>query len=186
MQDLRAFLALAEERGHLLRIPRPVDADTEAGALIVELERRGKVGLFECITGREGRLAANLLGRRDLLAAALGVVVDDVVPTYQERLGCRVPVALFEGKPPVQEVVLSGADADLGQLPVIVHASKDAGAYITAGIVLARDPATGRRNVSINRMQVKDAHTAGIRMMPPQQLGVLQARAEETGAGLPI
>ena len=73
MHDLRAFLALAEDRGHLLRITRPVDADTEAGALIVELERRGKVGLFEHITGREGRLAANLLGRRDLLGAALGV-----------------------------------------------------------------------------------------------------------------
>jgi 2,5-furandicarboxylate decarboxylase 1 len=186
MQDLRAFLALAEERGHLLRIPRAVDADTQAGALIVELERRGKVGLFEHITGRQGRLAANLLGRRDLLAAALGVAVDEVVSTYQQRLGCRVPVAMFDGKPPVQEVVLTGADVDVRQLPVIVHASKDAGAYITAGIVLARDPDTGRRNVSINRMQVKDAHTAGIRMMPPQQLGVLQARAEASGAALPI
>jgi UbiD family decarboxylase len=35
-------------------------------------------------------------------------------------------------------------------------------------------------------MQVKDAHKAGIRMMPPQQLGVLQARAEASGAALPI
>jgi 2,5-furandicarboxylate decarboxylase 1 len=186
MQDLRAFLALAKERGHLLHIPRPVDADTEVAALIVELERRGKVGLFEHITGRQGRLAANLLGRRDLLAAALGVCLDDVVPTYQQRLSCRVPVAMFDGTPPVHEVVLTGADADLRQMPVIVHASKDAGAYITAGIVLARDPATGRRNVSINRMQVKDAHTAGIRMMPPQQLGLLQAHAEASGAALPI
>lgn len=186
MQDLRAFLALAEARGHLLRVTRPVNADTEAGALIVELERRGKVGLFEHITGREGRLTANLLGRRDLLAAALGVGVDEVVPTYQERLRCRLPVAAFDGPPPAQAVVRTGTDADLRQLPVIVHASKDAGAYITAGIVLARDPTTGRRNVSINRMQVKDAHTAGIRMMPPQQLGVLHARAEASGAALPI
>src|SRR5258708_36647594 len=126
MQDLRTFLALAEERGHLLRIPRAVDADTEAGALIVELERRGKVGLFECITGREGRLAANLLGRRDLLAAALGVAVDDVVPTYQARLGCRVPVAPFEGPPPLQEIGLTGPDVDLRQMPGNVHATHNA------------------------------------------------------------
>jgi len=186
MQDLRAFLALAEDRDHLVRINRPVDPDTEAGALIVELGRRGKVGLFEHVTGREGRLAANLLGRRDLLAAALDVPVDEVVPTYQKRLGCRVPVAAFDGKPPVQEVVRTGFDTDLRRLPVIVHADKVVGAYITAGIVLARDPDTGLRNVSMNRMQVKDAHKAGIRMMPPQQLGVLQARAEASGAALPI
>src|SRR5258708_1192386 len=128
MHDLRAFLELAEDRGHLLRIARPVNPDTEAGALIVELERRGKVGLFEHVTGREGRLAANLLGRRDLLAEVLGVAVDDVVPTYLERLNCRVPVASFDGKPPVQEVVCTGSDADLRRLPIIVHATKDAGA----------------------------------------------------------
>ena len=86
MNDLRAFLALAESRGHLLRLSRPVDAETEAGALLIELERQGKVGLFEHLSGRDGRLAGNLLGRRDLLAAVLGVAIDDVVPTYQERL----------------------------------------------------------------------------------------------------
>ncbi len=188
MQDLRAFLELAERRGDLLRLTQPVDPETEAGALLIELERRGKVGLFEHITGREGRLTGNLLGRRDLLAAALGVDLDAVVPTYQARLACRIPVERYMGAPPVQEVVLSGDDADLSlsKLPIIVHATRDAGAYITAGIVLARDPATGRRNVSINRMQLKEARKAVIRMMPPQQLGVLQASAEASGARLPI
>jgi 2,5-furandicarboxylate decarboxylase 1 len=184
--DLRAFLALAEQRGDLLRLTQPVDPETEAAALLIELERRGKVGLFEHILGREGRLTGNLLGRRELLAAALGVDLDDVVPTYQARLACRVPVQRFAGPPPVQQVVLSGNDADLRKLAIIVHATRDAGAYITAGIVLARDPATGRRNVSINRMQLKDARRAGIRMMPPQQLGTLQANAEASGARLPI
>ncbi len=185
-EPLRAFLALAEQRGDLLRLSQPVDPETEAGALLVELERRGKVGLFERVSGRAGRLVGNLLGRRDLLAAALGVDVDDVVSTYQARLGCRLPVQRFDGKPPVQEVVLTGDEADLRKLPIVVHATRDAGAYITAGIVVARDPATGRRNVSINRLQVKESHKAGIRMMPPQQLGVLQANAEAAGARLPI
>jgi UbiD family decarboxylase len=186
MLDLRAFLELAERRGDLLRLSQPVDPETEAGALLIELERRGKVGLFEHVTGREGRLVGNLLGRRDLLAAALGVHIDDVVSTFQARLACRIPVQRFVGAPPVQEVVLTGEDADLRKLPIIVHAARDAGAYITAGIVIARDPATDRRNVSINRMQLKEGRKAGIRMMPPQQLGVLQANAEAAGARLPI
>ncbi|HEY3061244.1 MAG TPA: UbiD family decarboxylase [Chloroflexota bacterium] len=186
MLDLRAFLALAEERGHLLRLERPVDPDTQAGALLVELERHGKVGLFEHISGRDGRLAGNLFGRRDLLAACLGVPVDELVPTFLNLLEQRVPPQRLSGPVPAQAVVRTGAEADLRQLPMIVHASKDAGAYITAGIVLARDPQTGRRNVSVNRMQLKGGDKMGIRMMPPQQLGLIQARAETRGERLPI
>jgi 2,5-furandicarboxylate decarboxylase 1 len=184
--DLREFLAVAEERGVLVRLTRPVDAETQAAALMLELERAGKVGLFETIVGREGRLTANLLGRRDVVAAALGVAVDDVVPHFQSRLGQRVPTRAFDGLAPVHEVVKTGSDADLRRLPLIVHATKDAGAYITAGIVVARDPDTGRRNVSINRMQIKAADKAGIRMMPPQHLGVIQGRAEARGDPLAI
>jgi 2,5-furandicarboxylate decarboxylase 1 len=183
--DLRAFLALAEERGHLVRLQKTVDPESQAGALIVELERRGKVGLFERLGDRDGQLAANLFGRRDLLAACLNTSVDDIVPTFLALLDRRVATTMTRSAP-VQEVVKLGADADLRRLPLIVHASKDAGAYITAGLVLARDPETGRRNVSVNRMQLKGPDKTGIRMMPPQQLGVIQGRAEERGERLPI
>jgi UbiD family decarboxylase len=87
---------------------------------------------------------------------------------------------------PVQEVVVDAAEADLTRLPLIVHADQDAGAYVTAGIVLAHDPQTGRRNVSINRLQLKGPGHMGIRMMPPQQLGLIQARAEAAGQRLPL
>jgi UbiD family decarboxylase len=184
-QDLRSFLDLADRAGHLVRLSRAVDPERQAGALLKDLERRASVGLFEHIAGREGRLAGNLLGRRDLLAAAMGVPEDEMVAAFQARLNqpippCHVPHA------PVQEVVREGAQADLARLPLIVHAERDAGAYVTAGIVLARDPETGRRNVSINRMQLKGSQHMGIRMMPPQQLGVLQGRAEAAGQRLPI
>jgi UbiD family decarboxylase len=69
---------------------------------------------------------------------------------------------------------------------MIVHAEKDAGEYVSAGMVLARDPQTGLRNVSVNRMQIKAADKTFIRMMPPQQLGLIQAKAEERGERLPI
>ncbi|HYY89410.1 MAG TPA: UbiD family decarboxylase [Chloroflexota bacterium] len=184
--DLRSFLELAEQRGHLLRLTRPVDPRHQAGALLRQLERAAKVGLFECIAGREGRLVGNLLGRRDLLADAMGVDEAQLVPAFQARLAQAMPPKRLEGPAPVQEVVLEGSAADLNRLPLIVHASKDAGAYVTAGIVLAHDPTTGQRNVSINRMQLKGPRRMGIRMMPPQQLGLLQARAEAAGQPLPI
>jgi 2,5-furandicarboxylate decarboxylase 1 len=183
--DLRSFLDLADRHGHLLRLTRPVDPEHEAGALLLDLEARGKVGLFEKVAGRDGRLVGNLLGRRDLLAMAMGVPEADLVAAFQARLGQPIPPCRVEHAP-VQEVVLEADQADLTRLPLIVHAEHDAGAYVTAGIVLARDPETGQRNVSINRMQLKGPRHTGIRMMPPQQLGILQARAEAGGQPLPI
>ncbi len=41
-------------------------------------------------------------------------------------------------------------------LPIPVHHEKDSGQYITAGVVVAKDPVTGQRNVSIHRLQVTD------------------------------
>ncbi|MBV9324311.1 MAG: UbiD family decarboxylase [Chloroflexi bacterium] len=185
-QDLRSFLDLAAAQGHLVRLSRPVDPDTQAAALLYELERHDKVGLFEHIAGKSGRLVGNLVGRRDLLALAMGVHPAEFAATFADRLQRRIPPRPIQGPAPVQEVVLQGDTADLTRLPLIVHATRDAAAYITAGIVIAHDPRTGRRNVSINRMQLKGPRKMGIRMMPPQQLGVIQSHAEADSRPLPI
>src|SRR5689334_13505674 len=126
--DLRAFLELAETRGALVRIPRAVDAASQAGALLRELERRNAVGLFEHIPDRDGRLVGNVLGRRDLLAAAMGISQTDLVTVFGERIHQRVVTQSVMGPAPVQEVVLTEDDADLTRLPLVVHATRDAGA----------------------------------------------------------
>lgn len=185
MKDLRSFLDLAAACGHLVRLTRPIDPESQAGALLRELERREQVGLFERLMGKTGRLAGNLLGRRDLLARAMGVELDEIVPAFLGCLSRPIPPQRV-AHAPVQEVVLTGNACDLRRLPLITHSEKDAGPYITAGMVLSRDPTTGLRNVSINRMQLRGPRKAGIRMMPPQQLGVLQARAEAAGQRLPV
>lgn len=183
--DLRGFLDQVEGAGHLVRLTRPVDPVAEAGALLYELGVRGKVGLFESIVGSEGRLVGNLVGRRDLLALALGTQPERLVETFRERMRSPIPPVRVE-QAPVQEVVLTGDAADATRLPLILHSSRDAGQYVTAGLVITRDPHTGRRNVSINRMHRRGAREFAIRMMPPQQLGLIQQRAEERGEPLPL
>src|SRR5439155_927750 len=64
---------------------------------------------------------------------------------------------------PVQEVVHEGDAVDLRALPLVVHSEKDAGPYVTAGMVIAHDPESGARNVSFNRMMLAGAAETGIR-----------------------
>jgi 2,5-furandicarboxylate decarboxylase 1 len=182
--DLRSFLGLLDERGLLERIERRVDPATEAARLMRELELRGRAGLFTNVSGSIGSLVYNLVGTRELLGLALGCEPRRLRDSFRNALDHRLePVRVDEA--PVQEIVERADSADLRRLPLVTHSEKDAAPYVTAGMVLAEDPETGLRNVSVNRMMLVDALETGIRMMPPQQLGVIQAKSEAAGRDLP-
>ncbi len=149
-----------------------------------ELELRGLAGQFTNVRGATGSLVYNLLGTREAVALALGCEPLQIRRRFAEALEQRItPIRVEEA--PVQEIVERGDAADLRRLPLVTHSGKDAGPYVTAGMVIVEAPESGRRNVSVNRMMLVGAREAGIRMMPPQQLGVIQAKAEAAGGDLP-
>lgn len=181
--DLRTFLRQLAENGKLLRLSQPVHPHTELAELIFEAEKRGQAVLFETVVGSPMPCVANVVGDRAMLALGLGVQPGEVLPHFQRRYTARIAPMLVDTGP-VQEVVMTGAEVDLRTLPLVVHSEKDAGAYITAGLVTARDPRTRRRNLSFNRMMLRAADEVGIRMMPPQHLGQFYDQA--TAAGKPL
>src|SRR3989442_716929 len=164
------------------RVASPVAISPGA---IPEAERRGRAILFESVAGSTMPVVANVVGGRRLLALGLGVPPRAHVPTFLERSRERVP-PVVAGDAPVHEVVRTGADVDLRRLPLVVHSEKDAGPYVTAGLAVAKDPETGIRNVSFNRMMLRGPDEVGIRMMPPQHLGQLYEKAGASGRSLPV
>src|SRR4051794_17873518 len=151
--DLRSFLGLLDDRGLLLRVEREVDPATEAARLMREVELRDRAVLFSSVRGSALSLAYNLVGTREALALALGVEPSQVRQRFRRALEQRIEPVVVEDAP-VHEVVAEGGDAGLSRLPLVTHSAEDAGPYVTAGAVIARDPETGRRNVSINRMML--------------------------------
>jgi 4-hydroxy-3-polyprenylbenzoate decarboxylase len=63
---------------------------------------------------------------------------------------------------PVQEVVLTGDEIDLGALPIQTCWPRDAAPFITLPAVITADPRTGGRNVGMYRMQVLDRNTTAM------------------------
>ena len=183
--DLRSHLALLERHGKLLRVPRSVDPGTELAALIIAAEQQRRAVLFESIRGSVMPCVANVVGDRAMVGLGLGVPPETAVAAFLERSRRRVPPVVVQNAP-AQEVVHTGGTVDLRRLPLIVHADKDAAPYFTAGLVIARDPETGHRNVSYNRMMLRGPGEVGIRMMPPQHLGQIYDRAAARGQNLPV
>ena len=76
-------------------------------------------------------------------------------------------------------------DADLSKIPILTHYKRDGGAYITAGVVFARDPESGIQNASIHRMMLVDNNTLVIRIVPRNLYTYFQ-NAQKKGEDLKI
>jgi 2,5-furandicarboxylate decarboxylase 1 len=76
--------------------------------------------------------------------------------------------------------VLAGAEASADALPIGVHSPDDAGRYITCGVLLVRDPASGAMNGGIYRTMVKDGRALIVNVAPQHDLSVIlnAARAD--------
>ena len=92
------------------------------------------------------------------------------------------PVKVASGR--VQEVVT--LDAPLAALPVPRFFERESRPYITAGVILARDPSTGRGNASFARFAILDGRTAMVGIAPNHHLALFSRRAAEAGRTLEI
>jgi 3-polyprenyl-4-hydroxybenzoate decarboxylase len=85
---------------------------------------------------------------------------------------------------PVQEIV--HREVDLGkQLPLPTHNEHDNGAYITAGLCIARNPVTGVQNVSLHRLQLSGSNRLGALLLP-RHTHMFYEMAERNGQPLDV
>lgn len=184
-QTLRDFLAQVENAGLMMRISESVPV-TSIPHHMREAERAGRTLIVERPEGFENRLLYNVLASQDHLAMAYDCAREQVVRRFIQGMENPVPSVLVDAPAPVQERVLRGDEADVTRLPLIVHSKKDAGRYISAGMVVVKDPETGIRNVSFNRMQLKGPRRLGLRMMPTQHLGQIYQKYENAGRPMEV
>jgi 4-hydroxy-3-polyprenylbenzoate decarboxylase len=181
-QSIRPFLAALEEDDALLRIPKEVDLAFELSAFLSAADA-GPALLFEKVKGSGLRVAGNLLNGRARIAAALGITPADIVPRIHEAIRSPVkPVQVANGR--VQDVVVT--DNPLSALPVPRFFEREARHYITAGVILARDPHTGKGNASFARFAIHDGKTAMVGIAPNHHLALFSRRAAEAGKALQI
>ena len=95
-------------------------------------------------------------------------------------------VELSRDRAPVQEVVLTGADADVTKLPVHVQHGLDGGPYISAAMDFSRDDATGLTNVGLRRLMLHGRHKTGIDLVAVSDLRTIYRAALERGERVPL
>jgi 2,5-furandicarboxylate decarboxylase 1 len=183
-QSLRGFIAALEKSGDLHRVERPVDPRFELGA-VLSLRERGPALLFEQVAGCTMPVIGNVLTSRTRFAEALGVEPHALDALLLKTLAHPIPPVMVDTAP-VQEVV-HRKDIDIGALiPVPTWFEHERGPYITAGVIVAKDPETGRRNVSIARLRLEGGARLMAGIAKNHHLYILAEKAKALGRKLEI
>jgi 2,5-furandicarboxylate decarboxylase 1 len=123
-----------------------------------------KATLFPAPDGHPIPVISGLVSSRAWIAEAMGVSESTMLDRYQECAASPLPWREVDSAP-VQEVVHQ--EINLTKLlPVPTHNEHDSGPYITAGLIITRNPRTGVQNVSINRCQINSEKRIGILILP--------------------
>jgi 2,5-furandicarboxylate decarboxylase 1 len=187
-QSMRGFLAIVERQhpDELVRVTAPVKRQLDITATIFELERAGRspVVIFENVEGSDMPVVTNIAGNRRLIAAALGVEPSALAATFRERCQNYRPVERVASAP-WQELVIEGDAVDLTRLPIPTHFAVDAGPYITAGQICARDPQTGVDTTGFHRLMLKGRNRLGVSLHSRRRMYEYHRRAEARGEPLP-
>ena len=142
-----------------------------------------KATLFPHPGGHAMPVLSGLVSDRQWIAEAMGVESSEVLTRFQEAALNPLPWKEVKSAP-VQEVV--HREVDLAkQLPLPTHNEYDNGAYITAGLVIARNPVTGVQNVSIHRLQLSGPNRLGALLLP-RHTHMFYEMAERSGQPLDV
>jgi 2,5-furandicarboxylate decarboxylase 1 len=187
-QDLRGFVATYGQAfpGEVVRVTEPVSTDFDVMALVLEYERRRRfpILLLEHVRGSDIPIVCNVVASRRALAFALGFDEARLALEYARRIKDPIkPVVV--GDPPFRQRVLTGPDLDLARLPIPTYFPGDAGRYLTAGLLVARDPETGVETEGYHRFQVKGRDRLGVSLHSRRRMFEYQRRAEARKQPLP-
>ena len=200
-ESLRDFMDLLERKGRLVRVSRPVSPELEMTEIQTRLlAEQGPAVLFEQVVSDDGRrhdmpVLVNLFGTVERVAWGMDRTPDQLREVGETLAFLKQPEppggwrealemapllkTVMAMKPrsvaraPCQEVVLTGADIDLGRLPVQTCWPGEPAPLITWPLVVTQGPQGGQKggrredafNLGIYRMQVTGRDTTLMRWL---------------------
>jgi 4-hydroxy-3-polyprenylbenzoate decarboxylase len=188
-EDLREFVRDLEKRGELKRVTLEADPYLEITEFADRaVKNAGPALLFEKPKGSKVPLLINAFASMRRMEIALGVDdIEEIAQRISGFLEMQKPEGLLDklkllpklaelsaafpktvSRGPCQEVVRYG-DFSLDEFPILHCWPGDAGRFITLPMVFSNDPATGKRNCGMYRMQVFDGQTTGMHWQKHKQ-----------------
>jgi 2,5-furandicarboxylate decarboxylase 1 len=182
VRGLRDWLDHMAARDRLAVVKPEVDLRFQLAALAKRWDGR-RATLFPRPGGHRVPVVSGLVSDRGWIAEAMGVEPGEVLTRFLDAALNPIPWREVASSA-AQEVV--HREVDLQKLlPLPTHNEHDSGPYITAALMIARNPETGRQNVSIHRCQLNGANRLGVLLLP-RHANIYFEMQEKRGEPLPV
>jgi 2,5-furandicarboxylate decarboxylase 1 len=180
VRSLRAWLDHLAARERLLVLNPGIGLRHELAAVAKRLDGL-RATMFPRPDGHAIPVVSGLVSDRGWMAEAMGVEPGEVLSRFQEAALDPIPWK-ETASAAVHEVV--HRQVDLARLlPLPIHNEHDSGPYVTAGLMITRNPRTGKQNVSIHRCQLNGPNRLGVLLLPRHAHMFLEM-AEQGGRAL--
>lgn len=137
-------------------------------------------------SGHDIPVVSGFMARRGWIAEAMRVPESELLSAFRNAAAHPLPSREVPRDDASCQEILVERDIDVRiALPIPTHSEHDSGPYITAGLVIAKNPKTGVQNVSINRIQVQEKDRMAVLLLP-RHLHAFFRMAEEAGMALPV
>jgi 2,5-furandicarboxylate decarboxylase 1 len=171
-------------QGRLDAYTAPIDPHLAVAAVLKQRDG-GPAILFTAVDGYAIPVIGNVLCCQQNCEAAFGVgfrsIRDAIGRAFSSPIA-PVPVANAAAQQNIHTDKI-----DLARmLPVLFHTAEDAGRFVTAGVVIVRDPETGVYNASYHRLQLIGPNRTAIKLDYGRHLRLAFERAKRMGVPLPI
>lgn len=176
-ENLQEYVKALDDSNQLKRVKSKVSVDLEIAEVLRRLMyNNGPAVLFENVEGYNMPVLGNIFGNTERMKLALEIenfeeigerivglskmelptgMLDKIkmLPKLSE-IADSAPKVVSKGS--VSGVYEDASRASLNSLPILKCWPKDAGRFITFGMIVTKHPETGTRNLGVYRMQVLD------------------------------
>jgi 2,5-furandicarboxylate decarboxylase 1 len=178
--SFRGMIDDLRRAGQIEDIEKPVDI-RHIAALV---DKADKALIFHNVIDYDLPVVSGIATARERIGAAFGCDYREVYNRIDAGLSNPIdPIEVNSG--PARELVQTGDEVDLFDLPVPLFSIHDGGPMITAGVTIAHGP-DGAVNAGIYRFLVRERNLTGIDIVTPNDMQRLALEACKAGKPLPI
>lgn len=150
---LRANLEVLKNLGELEYVDREVNPKFELGAVLRYFKNRKPI-MFNNVEGYDMPVVGGLFGNRPLYYAMMNdITAENRIFKFMDAIANPQPTKLLSDGP-IKENIITG-NIDVPKiLPVPTSHEHDSSSFITAGMLIVREPDTGEIHMAVRRFQI--------------------------------
>ncbi len=168
-QMLRSVLGPLREKYGLLETDVAVDPKFELGGILEKLGNAQPV-LFNNVKGANMPIIGGMFGDREMFYDLTGTNREERIHKYMNAIANPQPPKILRDGPVLENVITRNIQLDK-LIPMPTFHEDDSSSFITAGIMVVKDPDNGKVFTSIRRMQFNGGNNLSVLVTSPHLSG---------------